>query len=137
MLELLSSRTAALLNTSSLAQTLGLNRATVGHYLLLLERLFLVRRLAPWHRHAARRLVKTPKVHIVDAGLSAIMAGIEESDWLERRALMGHLLESFVVQQIITQRAGPIRTYRESVAVRRSGPGCPFPAEPLPHPIGS
>ena len=103
LLELLSLRTATLLNASSLAQTLGLNRATVEHYLLLLERLFLVRRLSPWHRHAARRLVKTPKVHLVDSGLAATLAGIRESDWLERRALMGHLLESFVVQQIITQ----------------------------------
>jgi len=103
LLELLSLRTAALLNASSLAQTLGLNRATVEHYLLLLERLFLVRRLPPWHRHAARRLVKTPKVHLVDTGLAATMAGIGEADWLERRELMGHLLESFVVQQIITQ----------------------------------
>jgi len=103
LLEMLSSRTATLLNASSLAQTLGLNRATIEHYLLLLERLFLVRRLPPWHRHAARRLVKTPKVHLVDAGLAATLAGIRESDWLERRELMGHLLESFVVQQIITQ----------------------------------
>lgn len=103
LFELLSLRTATLLNASSLAQTLGLNRATVEHYLLLLERLFLVRRLPPWHRHAARRLVKTPKVHLVDSGLAATLAGIAESDWLERRELMGHLLESFVVQQIITQ----------------------------------
>lgn len=103
LLELLSLRTATLLNASRLAQTLGLNRATVEHYLLLLERLFLVRRLPPWHRHAAKRLIKTPKVHLVDSGLAASLAGIGESDWLERRELMGHLLESFVVQQIITQ----------------------------------
>jgi uncharacterized protein len=103
LLELLAQRTASLLNASSLAKDLGLNRVTVEHYLLLLERLFLVRRLPAWHRHPARRLVKTPKVHLVDSGLAATLAGIGETDWLERRELMGHLLESFAVQQIISQ----------------------------------
>lgn len=103
LLELLALRTGGLLNVSGLAQDLGLHRETVDHYTVLLERLFLVRRLPAWHRNLARRLVKTPKIHIVDSGLGATLAGIEEDDWLHRRNLMGHLLESFVVQQLVTQ----------------------------------
>lgn len=103
LLELLSLRTAGLLNTSGLAQDLGLHRDTIEHYLVLLERLFLVRRLSAWHRQPARRLLTTPKVHLVDSGLAATLAGLEEDDWLMRREVMGHLLESFVVQQVMTQ----------------------------------
>jgi len=103
LLELLALRTATLLNVSGLAQDLGLYRRTVEDYVVLLERLFLVRRLPAWHRNQARRLIKTPKIHIVDSGLGATLADIGQNDWLERRDLMGHVLESFVVQQIITQ----------------------------------
>jgi len=102
-LELLSHRTAELLNTSGLASDIGINRETVERYLAILERLFLIRRLPAWHRNEARRLVKAPKIHLVDSGLAAALSGLQEVDWLERRDQFGHLLESFVIQQIIAQ----------------------------------
>ena len=71
LLELLALRSAGLLNTCNLANSLGLHRATVDHYIAVLERLFLVRRLPAWHRNRAKRLVKTPKVHLLDSGLAA------------------------------------------------------------------
>ena len=103
LLELLALQTGGLLNTSGLAQKLGLYRETVEHYLTALERLFLVRRLPAWHRSATRRLVKAPKVHIVDSGLAATLAGMDEDDWITKRDVMGHLLESFIVQQLMTE----------------------------------
>jgi len=105
LLERLALHPAALLNNSGLAQELGLYRSTIEEYLLILERLFLVRRLPAWHRNAAKRLVKTPKIHMTDSGLAATLAGIAATEWNEKRETMGHLLESFVVQQIIAQSA--------------------------------
>ncbi|MDE3257694.1 MAG: ATP-binding protein [Gemmatimonadota bacterium] len=101
LLELLALRSAGLLNTSNLADTLGLDRSTVNHYVVVLERLFLVRRLPAWHRNPAKRLIKSPKVHLLDSGLAATLADLTAYDWLGRRVRMGHLLESFVVQQLI------------------------------------
>jgi predicted AAA+ superfamily ATPase len=103
LLELLAHRTAELLNTSNLARDLGLHRETVEHYVAILERLFLIRLLPPWHRNDAKRLIKTPKVHLVDSGLAATLSGIHSADWITHRDRFGHLLESFVVQQIIAQ----------------------------------
>ncbi len=103
LLELLALRTAELLNTSNLSQELGLDRKTVDHYLAILERLFLIRRLPAWHRNEAKRLVKTPKVHLPDSGLAATLAGLTVEEWNTRRDRFGHLLESFVVQQLIAQ----------------------------------
>lgn len=105
LLEILALRSAELLNTSNLAKELALHRETIEHYLNILERLFLVRRLPAWHLNSAKRLVKTPKVHLLDSGLAASLAGLSAEDWLNRRERMGHLLESFVVQQIIAQAA--------------------------------
>ena len=105
LLELLALRSAQLLNVSNLARDLGLHRETVEHYLSVLERLFLVRRLPAWHRNRAKRLVKSPKVHLLDSGLAATLADLTAGDWLDARDRMGHLLESFVVQQLIAQAA--------------------------------
>lgn len=103
LLELLALRTAELLNVSSLGNELGLRRETVEHYLEVCERLYLVRRLQPWHRNHAKRLIKTPKVHLIDSGLAATLTGLAAEDWNTQRSRFGHLLESFVVQQVIAQ----------------------------------
>lgn len=103
MLELLALRSAQLLNIASLAKELGLRRETVEHYLGICERLFLLRRLQPWHRNQAKRLIKTPKLHFVDSGLCATLAGLGSGDAIDRRERFGPLLETFVVQQLITQ----------------------------------
>lgn len=103
LLELLALRGAHLLNVSRLAGELGLRRETVERYLSVLERLFLLRRLRPWHSNAAKRLVKSPKAHLLDSGLAATLADLTEGDWLRRRPRMGRLLESFVVQQLVAQ----------------------------------
>ena len=105
LLELLALRSAQLLNASGLANDLGLHRETVAHYLAVLERLFLVRRLPAWHRSTTKRLVKSPKAHLLDSGLGAALADLTSADWLGRRDRMGYLLESFVVQQLIAQAA--------------------------------
>jgi predicted AAA+ superfamily ATPase len=101
LLALLAIRTGTLLNASSAAGELGMHRETIEHHLAVLERLFLVRRLPAWQRSAAKRLIKTPKVHLVDSGLAGALADLSEEDWTVRRERFGCLLESFVVQQLI------------------------------------
>lgn len=101
LLELLALRTAELLNASDIARALGLHRETIDNYIAVLERLFLVRRLPAWHNNPGHRLIKSPKIHMVDSGLAAALADYSAADWFEQRDRMGHLLESFVVQQIM------------------------------------
>lgn len=103
MLEMLALRSAELLNVSSLGNDLDLRRETVDHYLAVCERLYLVRRLPPWHRNPASRLIKSPKVHLLDSGLAATLTGFTVADWSTQRSRFGHLLESFVVQQLVAQ----------------------------------
>ena len=103
LLRLLAARNGELLNTAGLSRELGLHRSTVREYIAVLERLFLVRRLRPWHRNVGKRLVRTPKMHLVDSGLAATLAGLRPGDWIAKRDRMGHLLESFVAHQFVTQ----------------------------------
>ncbi len=101
LLNYLAQQTATLLNVSSLANSLGLARATVEGHLRVLERLFLIRRLPAWHNNRSRRLIKTPKIHIRDSGLGAALAGFKAPLVASQRPLWGRLLESFVVQQVV------------------------------------
>ena len=103
LMELLAYRSASLLNASGIGNALGIHRTTVDHYLSILERLFLIRRLPAWHKNSARRLIKTPKIHLIDSGIAATLADLQAADWMDKRENMGHLLESFVVQQVIAQ----------------------------------
>lgn len=103
LLELLAVRNGELLNASGLARDLRLHRETVSEHISVLERLFLVRRLLPWHRNPGKRLVKAPKIHLIDSGLAATLAQLSAAEWLTKRQRMGHLLESFVVQQFAAQ----------------------------------
>jgi len=103
MMELLAERTATLLNVSELASSLKRARMTIENHLAILEKLFLVRQLPAWHENATKRAVKTPKIHLCDSGLAAALMGLDMEDWLLERDRFGHLLESFVVQQLHAQ----------------------------------
>jgi uncharacterized protein len=103
LLNLLALRTGELLNLTTLANELDLRRETVDHHLTACERLYLVRRLQPWHRHESKRLIKTPKVHFIDTGVAATLASLTPEDWPSRRDRFGHLLESYVLQELIAQ----------------------------------
>ncbi len=103
LLELLALRTAELLNVSRLSNELNISRESTEKYLDICERLFLIQRLLPWHGNEAKRLVKTPKIHLLDSGLNATLAGLGTQDWTARRERFGHLLETFVVQQLMAQ----------------------------------
>jgi predicted AAA+ superfamily ATPase len=103
VMELLAYRTANLVNVSNLSNDLGMDRETVEKYMTILERLFLIRRLPAWHKSNAKRLIKTPKVHVVDSGLAAMLNRLKVEDWQSQSRDFGALLESFAVQQLICQ----------------------------------
>jgi predicted AAA+ superfamily ATPase len=100
LLEYISLQTASLVNVSSIAAALGHTRPTIERYIDLLEKLFLVRRLPAWHSNRSKRLVKAPKIHLCDSGLAATLSQLSENQWNEERNRFGHLLESFVLQQL-------------------------------------
>lgn len=103
LLTMLSHQTAQLLNVAGAAKHLGIRRETVENHLAALERLFLVRRLPAWHPNEARRLVKAPKIHVVDSGVASALIGLSDGDWNTDRERFGHVFESFVLQQLIAQ----------------------------------
>ena len=106
LLALASSHTARLLNVSDLAGPFQVTRQTIHDHVVLLERLFLVERLAPWHSNRLSRLVKTPKLHMGDTGVACALLGIDAATLHRERTMLGVMLESFVLQELERQASG-------------------------------
>lgn len=58
-----------LLNLSNLSRSLGVSSNTVSDYLEILEGAFLIRRLRPWYTNISKRLIKSPKLYLIDTGI--------------------------------------------------------------------
>ncbi len=103
LLQLAAGQSARLLNVSELAAPFQLSRPTIRDYVTLLERIFLIEILPPWHSNRLSRLVKTPKLHMGDTGLVASLLGVDAAALTKDRALLGQLLETFVFQELRRQ----------------------------------
>ena len=103
LLNAAAAQTASLYNLSDLASPFQLSRQTIGEYVTLLERVFLIERLKPWHSNRLSRLVKTPKLHIGDTGLGCALLSLDEDGLATDRAALGQMLETFVYQELRRQ----------------------------------
>lgn len=103
LLALAAAQTGRLFNVSDLAAPFQLSRPTIADYVTLLERVFLLERLPPWHSNRTSRLVKTPKLHLGDTGLACALLGVNAAGLAADRPLLGQLLETFVFQELRRQ----------------------------------
>ena len=114
LLALAATQTARLFNLSRLASRFQLSRPTIGSYIALLERVYLLERLPPWHSNRGKRLIKTPKLHIGDTGLACALLGASVPALRADRPLLGQLLETFVFQELRRQASwypGPVEFF--------------------------
>ncbi|MCC6387408.1 MAG: ATP-binding protein [Dehalococcoidia bacterium] len=107
LLERLAGQTAQVLNIARAASDLRMSERTVDSYVRLLEAVFLVRRLPAWGTTLTARAGARPKVHMLDSGIAARLLRLT-GEKLARRdptALteLGHLLETFVVGELLKQ----------------------------------
>jgi predicted AAA+ superfamily ATPase len=103
LLTLAASYTARLLNVSDLAAPFQITRQTIHDYVTVLERIFLLDRLPPWHSNRLSRLVKAAKLHMGDTGLACALLGIDAVALQRDRDRLGPLLETFVLQELRRQ----------------------------------
>ncbi len=89
-----------LFNASQIGGQLLLDTRTLDKYLGVLEKIFLVARLPAWGRHEYNRLVKTPKLHFLDAGLQATLMRLTPSMLITHRERWGATLETWVYAEL-------------------------------------
>ncbi len=103
LLSLLATRAAGLLNVADVSRSLGMPLSTVKRYLAVLEAIMLVEPISAWSANLGRRLVRAPKVGLVDSGLVAHLQGMTAERLLEDPDRLGPLLEAFVIEELRRQ----------------------------------
>jgi uncharacterized protein len=93
------------LNVEGIARDLSLPASTIRAHVDLLEMLFLVYRLPAWHSNMLSRVVKAPKLHIVDSGLLAYLLNADADRVMVDGRVAGALIETFAVMEIVRQAA--------------------------------
>jgi len=68
-LDLLRERVGSPLSLAALARDLAVAPATLKRYLDILQALFIVFAVHPWHRNIGRALLQTPKIYFFDTGM--------------------------------------------------------------------
>jgi len=101
LLEILAQQSGKLTNFTQIGGQINLDTKTTQKYVSLLETLFLVRRLRPWHGNTLSRLIKTPKLHFLDSGLLACLNRITLAHAETDKSIIGALLETWVYSELL------------------------------------
>jgi len=89
-------------NAAEPARSLGISEPSVRRYLDILEGVFIVRQLKPWHENLKKRQVKSPKVYFRDSGLLHQMLGIRTMTDLLLNPKCGASWEGYIVEEVLT-----------------------------------
>jgi uncharacterized protein len=100
-MQIAAARTGQLVNYADMARDVGISEVTIKTWLNVLHASGIVYMLQPYFNNRTKRLVKTPKLYFMDTGLCAYLTGWLNADVLERGAMSGAMLETWVVSEII------------------------------------
>lgn len=133
-----AARTAQLLNLAELARDADVAPNTAKHWLSILEASGVAWLLQPWHSNLTKRLVKTPKLYLLDTGLCSYLTQWSSPATLEAGAMSGAIFETWVLTQILKSHAHagrhtPLYYYRDKdqreVDLLIETDGCLYPIE--------
>ncbi len=102
LVALCAARTSTELNVAELASVMAIPPRTASAYLARLRTAFLIDLVPAWSTNVSARVVRKPKLAVVDSGLAASLTGVGPSS---DPNLIGPLLETFVVSELRKQIA--------------------------------
>ncbi len=101
LLAIMAQLSGQLLNLSQIGGQIGMDGKTADKYIGILEKLFLLRRLPAFSRNELSRLIKTPKIHFLDAGLQSTLTRLTPDRVLAERQRFGATLETWVYGELL------------------------------------
>jgi uncharacterized protein len=107
-LALVASRHGQVLNKSDFAAPLGVSIPTIAQWLGVLETTAQILIVPPFFENLGKRLIKSPKLYVLDSGLACHLLGVESTAELARSPFKGALFEGFIASEIVKvqQNAG-------------------------------
>ncbi len=113
-----AARTAQLLNLSDLARDADVAPNTAKHWLSILQTSGVAFLLEPFHTNVTKRMVKAPKLYLLDTGLASYLTEWSSPETLEAGAMSGAILETWVITEILKSywhngKRAPFYYYRD------------------------
>lgn len=100
-LAIVASRHGQVLNKSDLAAPLGVSVPTIAQWLGVLETTAQILIVPPFFENLGKRLIKSPKVYLLDSGLASYLLGIESAGELARSPFQSVLFEGLIASEIV------------------------------------
>jgi hypothetical protein len=108
---LLANDQGGLFQAQRYAQAIGVSGHTIANYLDILEKLMLVRRLAPWSSNGGKRLVKSPRPYIRDTGILHALLNLQTTEELHGHRIAGKSWEGFAIEALVGAAGERTRPY--------------------------
>ena len=113
-----AARTGQMLNLTELARDSDVAPNTAKSWLSILETSGIAYLLQPYYSNVTKRLVKTPKLYILDTGLCAYLTEWSSPETLEAGAMSGPILETWIIAELLKSywhngRHAPFYFYRD------------------------
>jgi uncharacterized protein len=96
-----AARTGQLLNLSEAARDADIAVNAAKSWLSILEASGIVYLPQPYHANLGKRLVKAPKLYLLDTGLAAYLTEWSSPETLEAGAMSGAILETWVIAELL------------------------------------
>jgi predicted AAA+ superfamily ATPase len=100
-MQIVAARTAQLINYADIAADVGVSQVTIKSWINVLQASGIVYLLQPYFKNQTKRLVKTPKLYFMDTGLCSFLTGWLNPEVLERGAMAGAILETYVISEVV------------------------------------
>ncbi|OOF36227.1 ATP-binding protein [Rodentibacter heidelbergensis] len=97
----IAARSGELLNYSNVAQEVGVSLDTIKRWTAILETSGIIYLLKPYSNNHLKRVVKTPKVYMLDTGLMAWLTKWLTPETISQGAKRGQFFETFVMSEVI------------------------------------
>jgi hypothetical protein len=112
LLASLSSRSGSLLNYAAIAAESGIPQSTLRRYISLFKASYLIGEAPPWSVNIGKRLVKSPKLYLLDTGLALGVLGADQDRLGVDLELRGRMLETFVHAELLKHASWSIGQMR-------------------------
>lgn len=99
-LGLVAARTGQMLNVSAIARDAGISVNAARSWIHILQASGIVFLLQPYFANISKRLVKAPKLYMLDTGLAAYLMRWPDRESLQHGAMAGALFETYVVSEV-------------------------------------
>lgn len=96
-----ASRTGQQINYSTIAQEVGVTAKTVKAWISLLETSGILTMVEPYSAATSKRLVKAPKLYMMDTGFACWLQGIDSPAALARSPYLGAMAETWAFGQLL------------------------------------